>query len=209
MPFTRGAWPGTGRAVVALAVILGRAELADAQNDRQPETVRGTELAIAAGGATTSTHTGPIVAGVAEWQFSRWLSGEARAGWLDRGPAAQAFTADVGGVLNLMAQRSVTPIVGLGVGLYRASFDSEAARMSDFYRRRLSARPGPTATGRSFTDPAIRVTAGLDFLVGRRLSVRPEAAALMVHGDGRRETIGTVNLRVGYRFEDRPITPAR
>lgn len=202
----RSAWRGIG---LAIGLSTATAVSVAAQQDRSPEAARGTELAILAGTASTAAETGPVVAGIAEWQLSRWLSAEARGAWLRRGTGAEAFTADLSGVFNLVAQRSVTPLVGFGFGLYHASFDGDAALRSNFYRRRANASTGLTTTRRTFTDPVFRVAAGVDLFVGRRLSVRPEVSALLVVADGHRETTGLIGVRLGYRFEDRPITPVR
>jgi hypothetical protein len=180
-----------------------------AQNERTPEGERGTELAVLAGVAATSNDTGPMAGAVVEWRMSRRISVEARAAWLDRGPGADAFTADVGGVVNLIPQQTITPLVGVGFGLYRAAFDGSVPAMPEFYRRRAGAGGGPPAGGWSFVDPVLRTTAGVDMHLGRRLSLRPEASALFIRRDGRGKTVGTFSVRVGYRFEDRPITPTR
>lgn len=187
--------------------LLGAAASASGQGDRSPEATRGTELAALVAVASTGSHTGSLVGGHIAWQWSRRVTAEARAAWLDRGRGADGFAADVGGTVALIAPRTVTPVVGAGFGLYRASFDRAGAPLPDFYRRRLGTGVAPA--NRSFTDPALRVTAGVDLKIGRRVSIRPEASALMAFDGGRSQTLGVFGVRVGYRFEDRPITPTR
>lgn len=179
---------------------------ASAQNDRQPSGERGTELDGLVGAGATSTHTGPLVAGVAGWRLASWARAEARGAWLARGTGADAFAADLGAAINMATVGAAAPYVSAGMGLYRASFDADSAPMSTFYRRRLSAA---TVGGQSqsFTDPAFRVSAGVDWRLSGRLSVRPEVSALFVRRDGRGETLGLVGVRIGYRFEDRVVTP--
>jgi hypothetical protein len=170
---------------------------------------RATELAVVAGAASNETASGPAVAAVIGWELTRWTAVEGRGSWYLRGKDAHGFGADLGLIVNVLSRRPITPYVGAGFGLYHASFDSPASPMSAFYRQRVPAPTPGGAVERSFTDPALRVTAGVDFLVGRRLSIRPEVSTLVVrrHGDG--EGLAVFGLRMGYRFEEHPVTPGR
>ena len=192
---------------VGLALCLLLATPATAQNDRAPLGEPGTELGTLIGAGTTSTHTGPMLAGIAGWRIQSWLIGEARGAWLARGADATAFEADLGVSANLTRRGPASPYVGAGFGLYRADFDSGAARMSTFYRNRLTA--SNLGGGQSFTDPAFRLSAGVNVPFHRRFILRPEASALFVRRDGRGETLGIFGFRLAYRFEDRPVTPYR
>lgn len=189
--------------VIVMSVVAGPAS---AQGLAAPNLwARGTELGLLAGGAASSSTTGPMLAGTVNWSVNRWTAIEARGSWFDRGAGASGFGADVGALVNLIAKRSVTPFVGGGFGLYRASFASAASEMPSFYRGRMT--PSMVADAMSFTDPAARVTGGVDVIVRRSISIRPEASVLLVAGDGRHETMVTFGVRVGYRFEEHPITP--
>lgn len=187
---------------VSLALVLP----ASAQNDRPPAGERGTELDALIGAGSTTTHTGPLLAGIAGWRVTSWARAEARGAWLMRGTGADAFAADLGAAINVAFVQRMSPYVGAGVGLYRATFDSPAAEMSGFYRRRLG-ETLVTGQSRSFTDPAFRLSAGVDWRLTDRIFLRPEASALFVRRDGRGETMGIFGVRLGYRFEDRPVTP--
>lgn len=194
----------TGSLAVALCVAL--ATPAWTQNDRAPRSERGTELDGLVGVGSTAVKTGPFAAGIAGWRLSGRVRAEARGAWLARGNGADAFAADIGGAFDLIRWGDAAPYLGAGVGLYRATFDGPSAPMSDFYRRRF----GQSMTAgqeRTFNDAALRVSAGVDWRVGARLSLRPEASALFVRRDGRGETLGLFGVRIGYRFEDRPVTP--
>lgn len=166
---------------------------------------RGTELGLLAGGAASSSISGPMLAGTIDWDVSRWTAIEGRGSWLGRGAGAEAFAFDLSAFVNVIAKRTVTPFVGAGFGMYRATFDSGASDMSSFYRAR--ARPALVTESFSFTDPAWRFTGGVDVIARRSISIRPEASLLVVVGDGRRDTLVTFGVRLGYRFEDHPITP--
>lgn len=166
---------------------------------------RGSDLGLFAGGAASSTVTGATVAGSFDWEVSRWNAIEARASWFDRGEGAKAFGFDVSGLVNLITKRSVTPFVGGGYGVYHASFASPSSEMSEFYRSRIE--PALVTEAFSFTDPALRLTGGVDIIAKRSISLRPEASLLVVFNEDRTERLITFGFRLAYRFEDHPITP--
>jgi len=180
---------------------------AAAQGNRPPLGEPGTELGALIGAGSTSTHTGPMLSGIAGWRLNGWLLGEARGTWLARGAEASAFEADLGVSARLYRRGPASPYIGGGFGLYRADFGSSSAVMSDFYRRRLGTSAIGTPRGAAFTDPVVRLSAGVDVPLGRAFLLRPEASALFVRRDGRGETVGLFGLRLAYRFEDRPVTP--
>lgn len=189
--------------IVFAAFMWGLAAVASAQVLPPPASwTRGTELAVMGGAATASSTTGAALGATAKWDVTRWVSLEGRGLWLDRGTDATAFAADISGLVNLVPMRSVTPFVGAGFGFYRASFDSATATMSDFYRERLTS---PVLGGGTnvFTDPALRVTGGVD-LMGqgrqRHWTVRPEVSMLLVFANGHSETVLAGTVSVGYWF---------
>jgi hypothetical protein len=188
-------------AIVLLSPATVRAQLTAPPN----QWARGTELAVLVGGATSASTSGPIVAATAGWEVTRWFAVEGRGSWFDRGADASAFGADLNALFNVIAKRTVTPFVGAGFGLYRATFNNAAAPMPEFYRMRMASRAGTTA----FTDPALRVTAGVDFLARRNWTLRPEISALVVRSDGHGESVVSAGVSIGYRFEEHLITPSR
>lgn len=174
-----------------------------------PRAEKGTELGVFVGAASTAVRTDATVGGTADWHLMPWIAVEARGSWFRRGSGADAFGADVGALVNIAAGQDVAPYVGVGFGLYRATFDAPTSPMSNFYRRRMGpADGGPGGAGLTFTDPALRITGGLNILTRYHLTVRPEASALIVRRDGYGETMAVFGVRIGYRFEERPITPA-
>jgi hypothetical protein len=168
---------------------------------------RGTELGVATGVAAAASDGGPMFAAAAGWDVTRWVGIEGRGSWLFQDLESRAFAVDLNGLVNLAAKRDVTPFVGFGVGFYRASFDSTAAVHPDFYRKRLE--NGSIARSVSFTDPSFRLSGGVDIIVKRHFTIRPEASAWIVRDGGEGIETYSVGIRVGYRFEDRPITKAR
>ena len=194
------------RAAVVLLMVTSAP--AAAQNDRQPSGERGTELNGLIGVGTNETHTGLTLAGIAGWQMSSWAILEARGAWLERGNRADSFEADVGALVKVVRKVPVAPYVGAGFGLYQAKFDGPNATMSDFYRQRIE-EGGVTSASQAFVDPALRLSAGADLRVSRRVSLRPEASAIIVRRDGHGETIGWFGLRFSFRFEEHSVTPQR
>src|SRR5512142_2480497 len=128
--------------IVFAALVFWSAAAASAQSIVATEYgTQGTELSIGTGAATSASTTGAMVAATAKWQITQWVGIEGRGAWFDRGTDATAFGADLSGVVNLVSRRVVTPFVGAGFCMYRASFASSDAPMSDFYRSRLTPQP--------------------------------------------------------------------
>lgn len=195
--------------LTALATVMTglTAAWAGAQTPAQSNFVgRGTELSGSLGVAATSSETAPTINGAVGWGMTRWVTVEARGGWFARGTSTQGIGADVGALLNLTRRRHTTPYVALAFGLYRETIDNDVANVSDFYRHRMQQKVGGIST-RTFTDPAWRIGAGVDMIRHRNLSIRPEASVTLVHRNGATDTITTFGLRLGWIFEDHPVTP--
>jgi hypothetical protein len=140
---------------------------------------------------------------VAGWEVTRWWSVEARGAWFAPGDGSNGFSADLGAVVNVIPRQDVTPYVGASFGFYRAMFDSAMTPMPSFYRHRVEANNRPERL--MFTDPAFRVTAGVEILNGRNITIRPEASSMLVWRDGRSDAMAMVGVRFGYRFEDKTV----
>ena len=148
-----------------------------------------------------------MVGGTAGWGINQWITVEARGAWFARGENTSGIGADVGALVNLIRKRHTTPYIALAFGLYRETIDSDAADVSSFYRNRM--HPGLGATSvRTFTDPAWRIGTGLNIIRHRNISVRPEASVTLVHRNGATDTIATFGVRLGWIFEDHPVTPS-
>lgn len=192
--------------VLVLALALAGDAAAQAVSDTEP-VQRGTDLAVFAGASSNKEATGIGLAGIAGWQYTPTLALEARFGFYDREQGSEGFGADFG-VMVRMPRARLRPFIAGGFGLYRASFDPGVIPESDFYRLRSDAETGPSG-GDAFTDTAVRVSGGLDMLIGRNVTFRPEAGILLVWDGSRNYTLGIFGVRIGYHFEDRPVTPKR
>jgi hypothetical protein len=194
-------------AALAVSVTIGSAS---AQTPAQLNPAgRLTELGGSIGAADTASETALMLAGTADWRMTRWLAIEATGGWFARGPGHDAVSADVGALVNLMPKRRTTPYVGLAFGLFRETIDAEATNLPAFYARRIHKDAMSTPGPHTFTDPAWRLSAGVDFIRHRNISVRPEAAVVLVHGNGVTDTLTILTIRLGFAFEDHPVTPSR
>ncbi|MGE5242714.1 MAG: hypothetical protein ACM3SQ_00615 [Betaproteobacteria bacterium] len=195
------------RRLLPLALLLAPA-LVHAQAAAENVWARGTELGVVAGAATNAAATGPVLGGTAGWEVTRWFAVEGRGSWFWRGSGAEGFGADIGALVNVIPKQRATPFVTAAFGLYRASFDSPAAMVPAFYGRRMGSPGSPVRAGHySFTDPALRLGGGIDLIVRRYFSLRPEVSVLLIRRGGAGTTLTTFGARLAYRFEDHPVTP--
>jgi len=198
------------RLIAPAALILG-VTAASLHAQTPPESNfagRGTELGGSISAAFTSSDTAPVVAGTAGWSITRWVTVEARGALYARADDTNGIGADVGALFNLIARRPIRPYLGLGFGLYSATIGTSATDVSHFYRMRMLETQGGTGTSQTFTDPAWRFSAGVDVIRHRNISIRPEGSVVLVHRNGATDTITTIGVRVGYVFEDHPVTPS-
>lgn len=197
------------RGILVLSLGLVGSTVARAQPSPMiPSFDRSTALGVLVGGASSTHLSGATVAGIASWQITRWVAVEGRAGWFDAEARSDGFGADLALVVNVVPSQRVTPYFAAAFGLYRASFEPPASSAADFYRARIGA-PGSTDSATTFTDPAARLSFGVDVVARRYFSIRPEASAMVVFRKDHRYTAAVLGLRLGYRFEDHPVTPSR
>jgi hypothetical protein len=148
-----------------------------------------------------------VVTGTADWRLTRWVTIEAARGWFARGAGIDAVGADIGALVNITPKRRTTPYVGLAFGLHRSTIDPAATDVPAFYAGRMHRTAMGPAAPRTFTDPAWRFSAGVDFIRHRNISVRPEASVVLVQRNRATDTIAVVAVRLGFAFEDRAVTP--
>jgi hypothetical protein len=192
----------------ALLLVSLTAASAAAQTPAQLNPVgRGTELGGSVGAAHTGSDTALVLTGTADWRITRWVTIEAAGGWFARGADMNGISADVGALVNVVPKRRTTPYVGLAFGLYRTMIEPGATDVPAFYGRRMHRNATGAAAPRTFTDPAWRLSAGVDFIRHRNISVRPEASVVLVHRNRATDTIAIVAVRLGFAFEDHPVTP--
>ena len=59
----------------------------------------------------------------------------------------------------------------------------------------------------TFTDPSLVGGGGFDMFVSRHWTIRPEILGTVVLRDSRTFVVTTGAVRLGYHFEDHPVTP--
>lgn len=187
----------------ALLIVSLTAASAAAQTPSQLNPAgRGTELGGSIGTAHSASDTALVLIGTADWRVTRWVTIEAAGGWFARGAEMNGISADIGALVNVVPKRRTTPYVGLAFGLHRTIIDPGAPDVPAFYARRMHGGMTGRAGPRTFTDPAWRLSAGVDFVRHRNISVRPEASVVLVHRHGATDAISIFAVRLGFAFED-------
>jgi hypothetical protein len=151
--------------------------------------------------------------GMALWQPTHRVGIGVSSRWIDAGPAASGFAADISTELALVSKSSRdVPYVRLGVGAYRATFDvagrTQLAAVPDFYRRRLGT-DSTVLRRETFMDPAFVVAAGMDVPLGAHVSVRPDVRGMWVVRGGHTYQMVLVGVQLAYHIEEHPVTPSR
>jgi hypothetical protein len=171
-----------------VAVLLAFATAAAAQTNPIRHTwSHGTMLSVFAGADRDDSLTRGLAGAGVGWEILPWFGVEGSGTWSDRGARAEAFAADVRGLVGLPRSGALVPFVSGGVGLFRTTREGV-----------------PTVT-----DPSLVAGAGLNMFVTSHAALRPEVTSTFVIGDTRTHAVTAVALRFTYHFEDHPITPSR
>lgn len=170
---------------------------------------------------------GAAVGGTLVRDLSPRLALEATGSFLNRGMGENGLNLSASLLVNLRPGREkAVPYLAVGGGVYRASFDMGNSRftgpmgygmmgggpydagrwnygqMPMFYGNRMgpAEQDGRAYGHRSFTDPALSLGGGIKVDLGSRLSLRPDARALVVASGGDTYTVGLFTVNFGYRF---------
>jgi hypothetical protein len=168
----------------------------------------GTTLNVFGGAAVTTRDRAAAGGGAMGWEIKPWFALEGSGGWLDWGHDAHAFTATMTARAALLTRRPAVPFLAGGVGVYHASFDRFTSSIPQFYRRRMGAMPDQPRHMMTFTDPSLVAGGGMEVFVSRHWTIRPEVMAHIVLRDARGFIATTGVVRLGYHFEDHPVTPS-
>ena len=165
---------------------------------------RGTTLAGFIGAASASSDTDAAAGASIGWEVTPQFGVEGRGFWMRAGHGQEAFSATISGRVSMRA-RPFVPFAALGVGLYYASFDSQATSVPSFYRDRMTSAGAPYA----FTDFALSFGGGVDVFLSRHLSLRPELTVLLATTTSDARAVTVYGAQFAYHFEDHPITAQR
>jgi hypothetical protein len=168
------------------------------------EWTRGSTLNVFGGVSVDGSRAATAAGGAVGWEVTPRLAIEGTAAWFDRGPEAEAFSADLTALVSLVPPRTIMPFAKVGVGVHRTWFDIAESPIPDFYQRRIQA--GPVGTTVTFTDPAIVVGGGIRVWLTTNVALRPEVDARVVVRGSRAYWLTTAALRLSYYFEERPTT---
>ena len=168
----------------------------------------GTTLNGFAGAATATRDRAGVGGGAMGWEVKPWFALEGTAGWFDWGHHANAFTATLAAHVAILTPRPIVPFLAGGFGMYHASFDRSDNAMPRFYQRRMAGMSDRPALKTTFTDPSVVAGGGVEMFVSRHWTVRPEVMANVVVRDGRSFVATTGVVRLGYHFEEHPVTPS-
>lgn len=174
-----------------------------------PPNARCTTLAALGGVSAAAGDTGILIGAASEWALTRRVSLQGKAGWFDRGPGSDFFSATIN-VVGVVAQVERTEaFVKAGLGVLAASLDTSRGAPPSFYGRRIgSASPGQRSDF-DFTDPAAAIGAGFAVQLNRSFSLRPEVETLIAWRQSHAFTATSVALHLAYHFERHIVTPNR
>jgi hypothetical protein len=198
---------------MTLALVIVSATTAGAQS--APAWERGTGIAAAAGVThADGSGTHGTVGGSVLWELTTHFALEGAARWMHHGPASNGYAGELAALVGLGGRRdTAVPYLTVGVGFQRRNFDLAAGAPVDdvpaFYRRRLGASGAGVGGRRSFADPTLVAGAGVDIALSRNVVLRPDVRVLFAVDGGRHATTTVAVVNLGYRFEHRPVTPAR
>jgi hypothetical protein len=191
---------------LALFFLFAAGSAAMAQSVPDHPWSHGTTINLFTGVATASSNVGMTAGGAAGWEVTRLFGIEGIAEWLDRPQGEEGFAVTLTGQLNLAGARPIVPFVKGGIGFYRATFDSTAVDIPDFYRGRIGTA-APLETRQTYTDPSFVIGGGVNFFVSRHWAIRPDVGLTIVKDHGASYLITGVTVHMGYHFEDHPVTP--
>jgi hypothetical protein len=201
------------RLLLAIAVVTTAAVPAAAQTATEDAPwTRATSLAVSGGAAHDEPDWNGSFGGAVQWELTPHLAIEGAGRWIDRGRESNAFAGELSALFGLAGTRDTfVPYVLAGVGFHHRVFDRRPAAadgMPAFYMHRFRADHG-FGTRESFTDPTVVLGTGVDIALSRTVVVRPDARVLWAIAGGRRHPVAVVTVALGYRFEHKPVTPAR
>jgi len=162
----------------------------------------GTTLTLTPGVAWGNSDTGGTLGGAIGWEVTPRFAVEGLGTWLNRAEASEAFSAAVRARYALIPRQNA-PFLEGGYGLYRTTIDPASGSVPEFYKSRMDKPMRP----QTFTDPAFFVGGGWSLFVSRHIAIQPALEGTFVTRDGRGYALTSAVVRLGYHFEDHPVTP--
>ena len=166
-------------------------------------------LDVFGGVSSAESAAGGLAGAGAGWQITSWFGLAGEAFWVDRPGTETGFSAAVHTRWNLVRGWRAMPFATIGAGFYRASFEVGDNTVPAFYRDRLEDGAVGVGANRAFTDPAMIAGGGVDILLSRRLSLRPQGDAMVILDHGRSRVMPAFTVHLAVHFDEHPITSLR
>ena len=148
--------------------------------------------------AAPSSQQRALAGGALGWEVNHRISIEGSGLWLFPRESDNGFAAELKLLANLRRPHLLVPFVGVGIGLYHASFDTTTGSLPDFYERRVTA--SVVSHRQSFTDPSFVFQGGLNLFMTSHVSIRPDVAVRLVTGDSHAYALTAFAAHVTYHF---------
>lgn len=138
------------------------------------------------------------------WELTRHFALEGRGTWFRVNEGPSDFAATLAAHVPLMSPGLAVPFVSAGAGMYRATFDSTASGIPDFYRLRMPDGV-PAASNRTFQDFLATFGGGVNVFVANHFALRPEASVMVVTTRHDSRALGVYSVQMVYHFEAHKI----
>jgi hypothetical protein len=164
----------------------------------------GTAIVGFAGAQSASSNVNPAAGAGFGWEVTRQFSLEGRATWFNVNGGASDFAATLAAHVPLTTARPAVPFISAGLGMYRASFDSNSTVVPSFYRDRMP-EGIPFRGSRAFQDFLVTLGGGVNVFLSTHVALRPEANVMLVTDWSATRRVGVYGVQLVYHIEPHPI----
>jgi hypothetical protein len=184
-------------AFIAWAEIACPPDLA-AQTASSQSWRHGTFVDVSVGDMTApSAQQRALMGSALGWEVNHRISIEGSGLWLFPREGDNGFATELTVLANLRRPHRLVPFLGVGIGLYHASFDTTGS-VPDFYERRLT--PSVLSQHQGFTDPSFVFQGGFNLFTSTHLSIRPDVVVRLVTADSHGYALTAFAAHVTYHF---------
>ena len=187
--------------LLAMLAIVGTGASASAQTQLAGEWRQGTTLSAFAGAGTASSDMSAVSGVALGWEVTPRFGVKGRGTWFHPGSGDSAFAAILSPRFSLLPARALNPFLSVGVGMYRASFETTSAAMPGFYQRRMSGSRAQT-----FQDLLLALGGGAEIFVSTHFAIRPEASVLFVTTRRDTRVVPVYGAHLAFHFEAHPTS---
>ena len=189
---------------VVLAVMIA-APMARAQTTAAGPWQQGALFSAFVGAARAASDTSAVTGVGLGWEVTDHFGLEGRGAWFHPGTGQSGFAAMLLPRVLFLPSRRANPFVAAGVGMYRASFDTVANAMPEFYRRRVTVA---SPYGQTFDDFMLVAGGGVDVFASGHLAIRPEVTVQFVMNGSNTRAVPVYGVHLEYHFESHDTRPS-